>query len=278
MVMEDRIAVSPQERRPAALDCDHELTVIVPAYNEQSRLPATLEELGRALDAWDVDYRVVVADDGSTDGTAGLAEDLGWRYSTALLDRHRGKGAAVRNAMLKASGRVVAFTDADLPYELSALGEGYRRIAGGQCEVVFGARDLEQSGQHARRRLSRSIATFVFRQVIKRVASCGVTDTQCGLKLFSHHAAREVFSRTTIEGFAFDAEVVLLTHRLGLPFCCIPVDLVREYASTLSLVRDTLPMLWDVCKLWLRDRVRAGRMPPRDPAQTRREHDRKQAA
>ena len=121
------------------------------------------------------------------------------------------------------------------------------------CEVVFGARDIEGAENLARRRLARRLATFAFREVVSRLVSREVTDTQCGLKLFSRRAALEIFARATIDGFAFDAEVVMLTHRLGLPFRRVPVTLVNEFASTLSLRRNALPMLLDVVRLWLRD-------------------------
>jgi dolichyl-phosphate beta-glucosyltransferase len=245
-------------RAPAAHDAaavaDHDLTVIIPAYNEENRLPWTLNEIAVYLDNWGVDYHIMVADDCSRDMTPRLTDHFGPRFSTHSLAVHRGKGAAVRAAMLRATGRVVAFTDADLPYQLSALRTGYEVIASGFCEVVFGARDLAQSGNHAQRRLSRTMATLVFRQVVCRLISGDVTDTQCGLKLFSHRAARAIFARTQIDGFAFDAEVVFLCQRLGLSYSRMAVDLVNEYASTLSLRRDTLPMLWDIVKLWLRSR------------------------
>jgi dolichyl-phosphate beta-glucosyltransferase len=233
---------------------DHELTVVIPAFNEEKRLPGTLRQLRAYLDRWGVDYRVIVADDGSTDGTPELAAAEGRRYSVIRLPRQRGKGRAVRTAMLAATGSVVAFTDADLPYDLEALRQGHQWIRYGACEVVFGARDLEQSRHLAHRRLSRKLATLVFRELVKRLISREVTDTQCGLKLLSRRAAWEVFSRATIDGFAFDAEIVLLTHLLGLPFRRVPVTLINEYDSTLSLLRHTAPMIAEVVRLWARAR------------------------
>jgi dolichyl-phosphate beta-glucosyltransferase len=233
---------------------NHDLTVVIPAFNEAGRLPWTLCELARTLDTWDLDYRVLVADDCSSDCTPKLAGYMGPRFSTVSLVEHAGKGRAVRTAMLQATGRVVAFTDADLPYELSALEEGYRRIRAGECQVAFGARDLGESIHRAPRRLSRTLATWVFRQIVKRLISREITDTQCGLKVFSLEAAREVFSRAALDGFAFDAEVVLLVQRLGLRFRRIPVSLVREYSSSLSLWRHSLPMLWEIAALCWRNR------------------------
>ena len=136
--------------------------------------------------------------------------------------------------------------------------------------MVFGARDIEGAEHLAPRRLARRLATFAFREVVRRMVSREVTDTQCGLKLFSRPAALEIFGRATIDGFAFDAEVVLLTHRLGLPFRRVPVTLVNEFASTLSLRRNALPMLLDVMRLWLRERTGRGRSARRSSSSHRR--------
>ncbi len=243
---------------------DHELSLIIPAYNEEERLPWTLGEVRRFLDASAIDYRVMVADDGSSDGTPRLAASMGSRFTTVSLPSNRGKGAAVRNAMLRATGRVMAFTDADLPFELDSLRQAYDLIRARQCQVVFGARDLAQSTHVARRKLSRTLATRLFREIVRRLVSSEVTDTQCGLKAFSRRAAHEIFSRQTLDGFAFDAEVVFLAQRLGLVHQRIAVNLVREYGSTLSLRRHTLPMLRDILALWQRNRRLQDLPPVRD--------------
>ncbi|HUY34985.1 MAG TPA: glycosyltransferase [Pirellulales bacterium] len=250
---------SSQGRQTA---CDHALTVLVPAFDEESRLPTTLTGLAEFLDASLIDYRVLVVDDGSRDATAAVSAHFGRRFSTLRLDRQRGKGAAIRRGMLAATGAVLAFTDADLPYDLSALRSAYDWVQRGECEVVFGARDLRESQCRVRRKLSRTIASATFREVAKRLISREVTDTQCGLKVFSRRAAWEIFSRTVVDGFAFDAEVVLLCHRLRLPFRRIAVTLINEYGSTLSLSRHAWRMFCDVVRVGLADRMRRGRVPP----------------
>ncbi|HXT57361.1 MAG TPA: glycosyltransferase [Pirellulales bacterium] len=247
--------------RLEAAPIDHELTVLIPAFNEAQRLPGTLAGLAEFFRGWAIDYRVVVLDDGSQDGTATISDRFGPRFSTIRLGRQQGKGAAVRRGMLAATGRIVAFTDADLPYDMTALKISCDWIRQGGCEAVFGARDLLESKHEARRRLSRIVASAVFRQVVKRVVSREVTDTQCGLKVFSRRAALEIFSRTSIDGFAFDAEVVLLSHRLKLPFRRVPVTLINEYSSTLSLSRHAGKMLRDVLRLGLRDWLSGRRAP-----------------
>jgi dolichyl-phosphate beta-glucosyltransferase len=242
---------SPLAVRPT----DHDLTVIIPAYNEEKRLPWTLAQLRATLGEWGVDYRVLVPDDGSSDRTATLTHDLGPRFSTLRIVPQGGKGRAVRTAMLYATGQVLAFTDADLPFKLTALRQGYEWIRDGGCEVVFGARDVEGAENLAPRRVMRRMATFVFREIVRRLVSHEVTDTQCGLKLFQRQAALDIFSRCTINGFAFDTEVVFLTRRLHLPFRRVPVTLINEFSSTLSLRRNALPMLMDVCRLRWRERL-----------------------
>jgi dolichyl-phosphate beta-glucosyltransferase len=234
---------------------DHALTVVIPAHNEEHRLPMTLRDLQWYLDSWGIDYRVVVVDDGSTDNTARLTSAFDSRFSTLELGENRGKGAAVRAGVLAATGRIVAFTDADLPYDLSALRQGVLAVQLGLSDVVLGARDLENSRQVVRRQLRRALATVVFRKLIQALISHRITDSQCGLKVFSRAAARAVFARSSIDGFAFDAEVVFLVERLGFRYQRIAVALINEYTSSLSMARHALPMILDV----LRIRWRAGR-------------------
>jgi dolichyl-phosphate beta-glucosyltransferase len=246
--MSQSLQILKLPRRPP----DHDLTLVIPAYNEESRLPRTLRQLREYLDQWGINYRVVVADDGSHDGTPYVAADFGPRFSTLSLPQNRGKGAAVRAAMLGASGRVAAFTDADLPYALKSLRAGYELIQSGHCQVAFGARDLEGSRQFVHRRILRRAASAVFSQIVRFLISPDVTDTQAGLKLFSAEASQAIFSRTVIDGFAFDAEVVFLTHHLGFNYRRIPVALINEESSSLSIWRHTLPMLREVFQIRLR--------------------------
>jgi dolichyl-phosphate beta-glucosyltransferase len=228
---------------------DHDLTLVIPAYNEEARLPQTLAHLRDYLNDWGINYRVVVADDGSRDGTPNVAADFGSRFSTLSLPTNRGKGAAVRAGLLSARGRVAAFTDADLPYSLGALRTGFELIRSGKCHVAFGARDFAGSKQVARRRTLRRVASVVFSQIVQRLVSDDVTDTQAGLKLFSAEACRAIFSRTVIDGFAFDVEVVYLTRLLRFPYRRIAVELINEECSSLSVWRHTLPMVQEVLRV-----------------------------
>ncbi len=227
---------------------DHELTLVIPAYNEELRLPKTLAAAKEHLDAWGINYRVVVVDDGSQDAKSTLTAEFGPRFST-IVQPNGGKGSAVRTGIQAARGRVIAFTDADLPYDLAALKNAYDIINTNGRDVVFGSRTMEGAASCVERKWLRTVASSVFRTLMRLLVSRKITDTQCGLKVFSQRAARRIFSRTTINSFAFDAEVVYLTHLLKLSFETVPVTLVNEYSSTISLARNALPMLLDVVKV-----------------------------
>ena len=227
---------------------DHDLTLLIPAYNEAERLPRSLRDAKAFLDEWGVDYRVIVIDNGSKDGTGDIASQFGPRFST-MCQAVPGKGAAVRMGMLAARGQVVAFTDADLPFDLASLRIAYDKISTRKCSVVLGCRDMAGSTDVVSRSVMRTLASFVFRKCVSRLVSGEVTDTQCGLKVFSHRAAHQIFSRTTINGFAFDTEVIFITHLLSLPFSQVPVTLVNDYGTTISLVRNALPMLGEVLRV-----------------------------
>lgn len=243
--------VIPSGRSASADAVDHDLTLVIPAYNEESRLPQTLADTKLQLDSWGINYRVLVVDDGSRDATATLTDDYGRRFST-IRKENGGKGSAVRVGMLAARGRVVAFTDADLPYDLTALKSAFSVIDVGNRDCVFGSRTVAGAESHVERRWMRTVASSVFRTLMRVLVSRNVTDTQCGLKVFSHDAAQQIFSRMTIDGFAFDAEVVYLTHLMNLSFETVPVTLVNDYSTTISLSRNAIPMLLDVIGVRLR--------------------------
>ena len=228
------------------------MTVVIPAYNEAARLPATLDALEQFLDRWGIDYPVLVVDDGSRDATARLTADRGRRFSTHSLPRNCGKGAAVRAGMLQAHGEIAAFVDADLSCGLDCLRRGYDLLLAGRAEVVLGARNAAGSEVHFRRPWMRKLASTVFRGITRCLISSQVSDSQAGFKMFRRSASQQIFSRATLDGFAFDVEVVFLLQWLRLPFAQVPVHLISEQASSLSLPRHTLPMLLDVLRIYVR--------------------------
>jgi len=232
--------------------CAFDLSIVIPAYNEASRLPHALNGLADWIDSLPWQVEVIVVDDGSADTTAAAAAAHPCGCGVIRLVENTGKGAAVRAGMLEARGRVVAFTDADLPYRMEALERAFAIIDQGRADVVCGARDLSDSASLVRRAAHRSLASFSFRMLTGMLISRDVRDTQCGLKVFSRSAAHEVFSRVHTDGFAFDAEAILVARRLGLVAARVPVVLVNEAGSTVSLRRHAPQMLKDIVRSTLR--------------------------
>lgn len=242
------------QRRAERID----LSLVIPAYNEARRLPQTLHRVAAWVGSLPWRTEVVVVDDGSGDGTAMAAAAHPCDCGVIRLLRNSGKGAAVRAGMLAARGRVVAFTDADLPYRMDSLEQAFATIERGAADVVFGGRDLRGSSMAVRRSARRNLASASFRMVTRLLVSRQVGDTQCGLKAFSREAAQEIFPRVHTDGFAFDAEAILVARRLGLVADRVPVVLVNEAGSTVSLRRHAPQMLRDILRANLRHARGAG--------------------
>lgn len=239
--------------KPAPRD-DIQLSLVIPAYNEQVRLPRTVVEAIRWCTSQELNFELIIADDGSCDATLALARlfeqsDIRVR---ALACPHLGKGAAVRMGILNARGEYVLFMDADgatpmteIPKLLAAAETGH--------DVAIGSRVVRHPGEV-------EIKTSVLRKVIGRVfaffvgvfAIEGVADTQCGFKMFRRDAARAIFGRQRTVGFAFDVEILYIARRLSLSIAEIPVNWVAQPGSKVNLLTDSIKMLWDICHIrWL---------------------------
>ena len=231
-----------------------QLSIVIPAYNEQARLPRTVLETIHWCSTRKLDFELVIADDGSRDETLAIArlfEESDARIRV-LACPHMGKGAAVRMGMLNAKGRFVLFMDADgatpldeLPKLLAALEQGY--------DVAIGSRVAQHPGEvEVKTKLHRRFIGRTFAFLVNLLAFEGIADTQCGFKMFSRDAAAVIFSRQKIVGFAFDVEVLFLARRLSLTIAEIPVNWVAQPGSKVNLVADSIRMLWDISHIrWL---------------------------
>jgi glycosyltransferase involved in cell wall biosynthesis len=222
------------------------LSVVLPAYNEQARLPFTLDQLQAFTASRVPDAEIIVVDNGSTDATSAVVHQAESQFPGLRLMRtdRRGKGLAVRQGMLAARGEVVVFADADLSWVPADLLRFSQLIHEG-APVVIGSRE----GLGARRvgePVYRHLMGRVFNGVVQMLAVPGIEDTQCGFKAFRSDAAREIFARQTIEGFGFDVEVLFLARHLGFPVTPVPLRWEHKENSRVHPVRDSLLMLVDV--------------------------------
>ncbi len=242
------------------------LSIIIPAFNEARRLPATLAALRARIEIAALGAaEVIVVDDGSDDGTAEAARAAcpGWAGLCVLVQpSNLGKGAAVRRGMANARGEFAAFVDADLPYDLAALDDALARLRNG-ADLVIGARDLPDSGEVIGYSPLRRLSGRVYAALVNRLAVRAIPDTQCGFKIFRREVARALFPRVTLDGFAFDVELLALAQRLGLRIERVPVHLTHSDDSRVRLARDSARMLRDLLRV--NRRAARGIYSPLDP-------------
>lgn len=231
------------------------LSLILPAYNEARRLPASLIRCREFFRDRGLAAEVIVVDDGSTDGTAAAFGDaarspgtpeVGLRYERL---EHRGKGAAVRAGVLRAAGDPIVFLDADLTIPVETIDELLAALARG-ADIAVASRYA--AGSRISRPWWRGLLSDAFRMFVRLVLPTGVRDTQCGGKAYRADVARALFSRQRLDGFAFDAEVLFLARRAGYRVAEVPVRLEQHGATSIDFVRDTARMFGDLVRVrWL---------------------------
>ena len=227
------------------------LSVVIPAYNEEGRLPETLATLNAYLADRPYTWEVVVADDGSEDGTAAIVQEFARTHSGFRVRSfpHLGKGAAVKQGMLAAAGEFRFLCDADLSMPIELLGR-LLPPDGPSADIVIGSR--EASGA---RRIGeppgRWLMGRVFNGFTRLLATPGIKDTQCGFKVFRKEPAEALFAAQTLDGFAFDAEILFLARKRG--FCVAEVGIdwhyraeskVRPFRDGWRTLRDLVVIRW----------------------------------
>lgn len=235
------------------MDCPF-LSLVVPAYNEQGRLPATLKRMRGFLSCQSFTYEVLVVDDGSADGTAAVVEEAMPSFPGLRLLRepHRGKGHAVRQGMLAARGRYVMFCDADFSMPVEEVVR-FPEAMGNRHQIAIASREVKGARRIGEPR-HRHLMGRVFNLIVRLLAVPGLQDTQCGFKCFTRGAAREIFSRQVIDGFGFDVEVLYLARKLDIGITEVPISWYYSPSSRVDPIRDTMRMFRDVLEVRSNDR------------------------
>jgi glycosyltransferase involved in cell wall biosynthesis len=203
------------------------LSIVIPAYNEERRLPAALERIEAFCAARNFEFsEILVVDDGSRDATAQLAREASARNPAIGLLRNpgnRGKGYAVRHGMREARGEWVLFTDADLSAPIEEFDKLWAAVEQSGADGAIGSRALDRSLIGVHQPWLRELSGRVFNLHMRLVAGLSYRDTQCGFKLFSARAAQALAARQRLERFGFDVEILYIARKLGLEVLEIPV-------------------------------------------------------
>jgi dolichyl-phosphate beta-glucosyltransferase len=225
------------------------LSLILPAFNEAERLPPYLASIRRYLtDEFGPDYEVLVVDDGSRDGLAGVVADLAWGWPQLRALAHpvnRGKGAAVRTGLLAARGELLLFADADGATPIDQEARLRAAVEAGAAAAV-GVRDSDDARRLA---LRRRLASGLFAALARKVVGVNVRDPQCGFMMFRRAVGWQLFGLGRETGYLFDLEALALADRLGHPVAEVPIAWADQPGSKVRLLRDGGRMLRDLVRL-----------------------------
>lgn len=218
--------------------------MVIPAYNEESRLGPTLDAICSHLAQQSYDWQIIVVSDGSKDQTQEIVRSKAALETRVSLDDsqpNRGKGYVVRRGVLKADAEWILFSDADLATPIEELDKLMARRTDG--EVIIGSRPLKESSLEVRQPKWREVGGRAFNKFIQLVGVWGIQDTQCGFKLFSQKAARDIFGRAKLDGWGFDFETMMIARDLGYKIIEVGVRWRHMEGSKFEPLKEAPKML-----------------------------------
>ncbi len=226
------------------------ISLCIPMYNENSIIADTARTLHEYMSKTFEDYEILFSNDGSKDGCDKTVEALNLPNVRVVgYPDNRGKGCAVRTALLAAAGDIIMFTDADLAYGTDVIKRVYDAfIENPNADMVIGSRNLSADGYEGYT-FVRRIASKLYIKVLCFVGGFTLSDSQCGCKAFTKKAVVEIFPRCEVNGFAFDFEAILWATKLGKKICEIPVKVINHRESKVHVLSDTFKMLADLRRM-----------------------------
>jgi len=229
-----------------------EFSIVIPAFNEELRLPATLDRIGTYLKTCGREAEVLVVDDGSRDRTAAVAESFRSKIHTLRVvpnGINRGKGYSVRHGVQEARGQIVLFTDADLSSPIDEAEKLIEVLNAQNYDLAIGSRAVDRSLITVHESPFREFAGIIFNKIVRLILWLPFVDTQCGFKAFRRERCAIIFEQQTIERFGFDPELLYLARHHGLRAVEIPVRWGHSPATKVNMLRDSLQMFLDVFKI-----------------------------
>lgn len=229
-----------------------DLSIIIPAYNEEKRIEKTIQNIVSYLSKKFADnYEIIIVDDRSKDKTVEIVKKLSReneKIKIMVNEENYGKGYSVKKGMLNAQGKYLLFSDADLSTPIEELDKLLFWIEKGY-DIAIGSRSLKDSQVIVHQPFYREMMGKIFNKLVKIWCLSDFVDTQCGFKLFNKEVAKEIFTQTKINRFAFDVEILYLAKRNGLRVKEIPVRWINSPASRVNPIFDSLKMLIDLLQI-----------------------------
>ncbi len=211
-----------------------DLSIILPAYNEEKRIGSTLKKINDYLSKSTYSYEIIVADDGSTDETVNLVKNLQQNMPNIRIvccETNKGKGQAVRVGMLAAEGQIRLFSDADGSTPIDELEKILAPIINGQAKISIGSRYLSESEITKSQPFYRRVWSRFANQIVQKMLLPGIVDPNCGFKAFEAETTHRIFSQCTVNEWSFDLEVLGLARKLGISVAEVPVKWIHDEAS-----------------------------------------------
>lgn len=232
------------------------ISVLIPMYNEISTVRGTADALTDELESFCAssgdEYEIIFSDDGSTDGSCD-AVPKGKELSCGSVrcirsEQNRGKGAAVRHAVLASSGEAVVYTDCDLAYGTAVIHDAVEVLRSGDADAVIGSRAIHPDGYNGYTALRR-LTSKAYMHLLSGFAGFRLSDSQCGIKAFRGDLARDIFSEAETDGWAFDFEIIMLALQRGAKIRELPVKVINHRKSRIHIIRDSFGMVKELCKI-----------------------------
>jgi dolichyl-phosphate beta-glucosyltransferase len=240
---------------------NYDLSIVIPAFNEQSRIPQTLESLSEFINSKyiidnNLSVEVLVVDDGSLDLTSSVVLGFSNKIKNLKLlsyPNNEGKGFAVKYGITNASGARILICDADGSTPFAELIKLYESSKNDGFDVVIGSRAINNSDVVLKTSLHRKLLGRLFSLFVRSILQFKILDTQCGFKLFTKESADKIFKLQTIYGFGFDPEILFIAIKLNFSVREMPVNWSNVPGSKVNLVSDSFRMLFDLFDIRIKD-------------------------
>ncbi|MGQ9819899.1 MAG: dolichyl-phosphate beta-glucosyltransferase [Candidatus Kapaibacteriales bacterium] len=227
---------------------NYSISFVIPVYNEEGRIGKTLEVVLDYFSKTDYTTELIVVDDGSTDNTAKIVKGFSKRVKLLHYEKNHGKGAAVRYGMLSSNGDYRIFSDADLSTPIYEIEKILQKLKNG-ADICIGSRAIDPSLIKKHQPFYREFMGKTFNKFVQMLIMKGVEDTQCGFKGFTAESAQYLFSRSKIDGFSFDVEILYLAQQAKMRIEQVPVEWYNDQRTKVHPIRDSFNMFIELLKI-----------------------------